>query len=84
MNLKTHYNNLYTESIKKISNANYQIDELIDSSLDQRFGITLIIKPSIEVKNEIQKFLNQLKSILLQILTLKLNLKALRHHLRVL
>tara|TARA_R110002050_G_scaffold281956_2_gene429631 strand:- start:805 stop:1485 length:681 start_codon:yes stop_codon:yes gene_type:complete len=63
MNLKTHYNNLYTESIKKISNDNYQIDELIDSSLDQRFGITLIIKPSIEVKNEIQKFLNQLKSI---------------------
>lgn len=63
MNLKEHYNNLYTKSIQKISNDNYQIDHLIDSSLDKRFGITLVIRPSVEVKNEIQKFLNQLKSI---------------------
>ncbi|MFI1745583.1 mutarotase [Thalassobellus sediminis] len=63
MNLNEHYNNLYTESIQKISNNNYQIDDLIESSLDKRFGITLVIRPSIEVKNEIQKFLNELKSI---------------------
>ncbi|MFI1772499.1 mutarotase [Thalassobellus citreus] len=63
MNLKEHYNNLYTESIQKISNNNYQIDDLIESSLDKRFGITLVIRPSIEVKNEIQKFLNEIKSI---------------------
>ncbi|WNH09374.1 mutarotase [Thalassobellus suaedae] len=63
MNLKEHYNNLYTESIKKITHDNYQIDDLIDASLDQRFGITLLIRPSIKIKNEIQKFLNQLKLI---------------------
>ncbi|TGV03258.1 mutarotase [Flavivirga rizhaonensis] len=63
MNLKDHYNALYTESIQKISNDDYQIDHLIDSPLDKRFGITLIIRPSIEVKNKIQEFLNKIKVI---------------------
>ncbi|WP_233783370.1 hypothetical protein [Flavivirga eckloniae] len=63
MNLKDHYNTLYRESIRKISNDNYQIDNLIDSPLDKRFGITLIIRPPLEVKNKIQEFLNKLKAI---------------------
>ena len=63
MNLKNHYNNLYRESIQKISNNDYQIDNLIDSPRDKRFGITLIIRPTFEVKNKIQEFLNKLKAI---------------------
>ena len=62
MNLKTHYNKLYCESIKKINDDNYEIDELIKSPLDNRFGITLLTRPSNKVKNEIQKVLNKLKS----------------------
>ncbi|GAA3615706.1 mutarotase [Flavivirga amylovorans] len=63
MNLKDHYNALYKESIQKISNDNYQIDSLIDSPIDARFGITLIIRPPVEIKNRIQEFLNKLKTI---------------------
>ncbi|HKO78666.1 MAG TPA: hypothetical protein VJU52_15725, partial [Flavobacterium sp.] len=61
MNLKEHYNRLYTDSIEKIKNDHYSIDNLIDSSSDNRFGITVLIRPSFEVKNKIQDFLNELK-----------------------
>ncbi|WP_445738421.1 2'-5' RNA ligase family protein [Mariniflexile sp.] len=63
MNLKTHYENLYDKSIERILSDNYEIDHLINSPLDSRFGITLLIRPSTSIKNEIQKFLNILKRI---------------------
>ena len=63
MNLEAHYNKLYKESIKKIMDDTYKVDELLNSSLDNRFGITLLTRPSDDVKNNIQKFLNELKSI---------------------
>jgi len=62
MNLKEHYNRLYVDSIEKIKTNHYTIDQyLIDSSSDNRFGITLLIRPSFEVKNKIQDFLTELK-----------------------
>jgi 2'-5' RNA ligase len=63
MNLEAHYSKLYNESIGKISSGNYEIDTLIDSAFDKRFGITLILRPSSEVKNNIQKFIGQLKKV---------------------
>jgi 2'-5' RNA ligase len=63
MNLESHYKKLYNESINKISSDNYEIDHLIDSNEDNRFGITLLIRPSIEIKERIQKFLNEIKKI---------------------
>ncbi|WP_111306851.1 2'-5' RNA ligase family protein [Confluentibacter sediminis] len=63
MDLKTHYNILYTDSIRKIRNDDYEIDPLINSSSDNRFGITLLIRPPDDIKNNIQKFLNEFKSI---------------------
>ncbi|PKQ44745.1 mutarotase [Confluentibacter flavum] len=63
MNLEEHYNKLYADSIIKIKDDDYEIDHLINSPLDNRFGITLLTRPSVEVKNDIQKFLNELKSI---------------------
>lgn len=60
MNLEEHYNRLYTASIAKISSGNYEIDPLVNSDNDDRFGLSLIIRPSIEIKNEIQKFLGEL------------------------
>jgi len=63
MNLKEHYDTLYTKSIKRIETDDYDIDVLIDSFSDNRFGITLLIRPSLEVKNDIQKFLGELKAI---------------------
>ncbi|HEU4789067.1 MAG TPA: 2'-5' RNA ligase family protein [Flavobacterium sp.] len=61
MNLKEHYNSLYVNSIENIKKDQYIIDHLIDSSSDNRFGITVLIRPSLEVKNKIQDFLNELK-----------------------
>jgi len=63
MNLEAHYNELYKTSITKINDDAYDIDRLINSSSDNRFGITLLIRPSESVKNEIQKFLRKLQLI---------------------
>lgn len=61
MNLKEHYNRLYVNSIENIKTDRYIIDHFIDSSSDNRFGITLLIRPSLDVKNKIQGFLTELK-----------------------
>ena len=63
MNLVEHYNNLYKNSILKIASEDYEIDNLIDSSLDNRFGITLLTRQNSKVKNKIQEFLSDLKAI---------------------
>lgn len=63
MNLENHYKKLYHESINKISSDNYHIDTLIDSKNDRRFGLTLIIRPSNEIKRKIQDFLKNFKEI---------------------
>lgn len=63
MNLKEHYNKLYTESVAKIEADNYEIDSLIDANDDSRFGITLLIRPDERTKANIQQFLNEIKAI---------------------
>lgn len=62
MNLKEHYTQLYNDSIRKIKSDDYQIDELIDSVNDNRFGITLLLRPDNKVKREIQKLLTKIRS----------------------
>lgn len=62
MSLQKHYNNLYNNSIKLIETGNYDVDSLLESPSDKRFGITLLARPSEEVKNSIQQFLNDLKT----------------------
>ena len=63
VNLKEHYSKLYNESINNISSNKYEIDKLIDSKFDQRFGITLLVRPSSEVKDKIQRLLSDLKAV---------------------
>lgn len=63
MNLTEHYNQLYQDSIAKIAHGNYEIDHLIDSDADQRFGITLVIRPDAATKGKIQQFVNKAKAI---------------------
>jgi 2'-5' RNA ligase len=63
MDLASHYTNLFTESCEKISNDNYVIDTQIDDLSDNRLGITLLIRPTEEIKNNIQLFLNELKEV---------------------
>lgn len=63
MNLIEHYNKLYEDSIQKIKSDMYQVDNLVDASDDDRRGITLVIRPDMEIKNNIQSFLADLKDI---------------------
>jgi hypothetical protein len=42
MNLKEHYTKLYQDSIQKIQSDSYQVDKLIDSNNDKRYGITIM------------------------------------------
>jgi len=63
MNLKEHYTKLYQDSIQKIQSDSYQVDKLIDSNNDKRYGITLLLRPDSSVKTNIQKFLSEIRSI---------------------
>ena len=63
MDLKEHYDKLYQESIQKIQLDDYQVDKLIDSQNDRRFGLTLLLRPDDQVKTNIQKFLSSIRSI---------------------
>lgn len=62
-NLIEHYNALYDESVKKIKGDNYEVDNLIDSPADNRLGIALLIRPADQIKNNVQKFLDELKLV---------------------
>ncbi|MFV5696326.1 2'-5' RNA ligase family protein [Flavobacterium sp. LB3P122] len=63
MDLKQHYTSLYNQSIEKIAADTYQIDNQIDSLSDNRFGISLLIRPDSHTKKNIQGFLDELKQI---------------------
>lgn len=59
--LTEHYHNLYTESIAKIRDEGVVTDELLDDSLDDRRGITLLVRPGEEVKERIRGWLEMLQ-----------------------
>ncbi|MFZ1291544.1 MAG: hypothetical protein WAR79_15720 [Melioribacteraceae bacterium] len=63
MSLSQHYKNLFSEFLNKVKSTNVLVDELIDSENDTRYGITLLIRPPIFIKNKIQIFLDDLRKI---------------------
>lgn len=63
MNLAEHYAKLYHETSPKLKAEQYELDPLIDSATDSRFGITLLLRPSDSAKKAIQGFLHQLQVI---------------------
>ncbi|PYE80171.1 2'-5' RNA ligase [Winogradskyella epiphytica] len=63
MGLKEHYNKMYRESIADIASDHYEIDDMIDSKSDNRFGISLVIRPSLEVKKNVRDFLDELNKV---------------------
>ncbi len=63
MDLQQHYQKLYDESIEKYRKGNYQLDNLIDSATDRRFGITLLIRPPQKIKTQMGSVLQAFKSI---------------------
>lgn len=61
MNLKEHYDQLYSTAVAQFASDNYEIDDLINSKDDDRYGLSLIFRPNNAVNANIQAFLNQLK-----------------------
>lgn len=57
------YDQLWTNTLAVISSKGFEYDPLIDSPLDNRFGITLLIRPSKDVNDAVQDFLASVKSI---------------------
>lgn len=57
------YDQLWENSLAHIQSKGFDHDPLIDSPLDNRFGITLLIRPSNEVNDAVQDFLARVKSI---------------------
>lgn len=63
IDLDQHYTQLYNSSISSLQEGTYQIDDMIDSNSDNRYGITLLIRPQMNIRNNIQVFLDELKQI---------------------
>lgn len=63
MNLPEHYETLYNESIAKIKSGSIQTDDLIDSASDERYGITLRIRPDTDITKRILDFLKSLRQV---------------------
>jgi 2'-5' RNA ligase len=57
------YTKLQNKTYAEILNNNYFIDQLIDSPADQRFGLTLIIRPNEKIKVEIESVLNKIRKV---------------------
>ena len=63
MDLQTHYNSLFEQASQDILAGKYFIDPQLDSTTDNRFGITLLIRPPEQTREKIQGFLNELLAI---------------------
>jgi len=63
MDLKKHYENLWYKALGKFNQDAFEYDHLIDSDHDKRFGISLIARPSEEVKRKVQHMFEELRKL---------------------
>src|SRR5699024_8065503 len=63
MDLEEQYDNLYKDASQKFKKGIYQTDNLIDSLKDNRYGLTLLARPSEETIKNIQAFLDKVREI---------------------
>ncbi len=61
--MKTIYDNLYSDSVREIRSGEYKIDTMMDSPDDDRRGITLLFRPSAEVRKKISRILDTLRQL---------------------
>ncbi len=61
MDLEKHYNKLWNESLERFKNNQFELDPLIDLKDDTRYGMTLLARPSNEVKEQISQTLEEIK-----------------------
>lgn len=63
MSLTGHYNEIWNRAVKAFENGQFEVDPLIHSAADTRYGITLLVRPSEQVAKRIFNVLEKLKSI---------------------
>ncbi len=63
MDLQTHYNRLWEKSRAGFEAGSYELDPWIDNPADDRLGITLLARPSKEVRERIRTFLGELQQV---------------------
>lgn len=63
MELQQQYDQFFKEGIRAIETNTYTINELLQADLDQRYGITLLMRPDAAARVSIQQFLSELRSI---------------------
>ena len=61
--LETLYQSFYDNSINSIKSRNHSIDTFIDRSIDNRRGLSLVIRLDEEVRINIEKFTDELRKI---------------------
>lgn len=63
MNIEDHYNKLWNQSLQKFRSNEFEFDPLINSDDDNRYGITLLARPSKKVKQNISNILDEIRSV---------------------
>lgn len=59
--LKEHYNRLWVDSINKIGSGGIKPDYRIADPEDDRYGLTLIIRPSLEIRKAVNQVFQQIR-----------------------
>lgn len=63
LDLRPQYNALWQNGKEKISSGEIHCDFQLDNPNDQRFGITLLLRPNAKILEEIQRFCEKIKEI---------------------
>lgn len=62
MDLEQHYHQLWTRSVQQFESGHYEYDPMIDAPVDSRRGITLLARPTLNVRMAIETMLSDLKA----------------------
>lgn len=63
MDIENHYNTLWNEFLERFKSNQFELDPLIDSKDDTRYGMTLLARPSNEIKQQISLTLDEIKEV---------------------
>ena len=63
MHLTAHYDNLYKKSLQHFSSYGVEVDPHLDNPKDDRYGLTLIVRPKESVRKKIIEFTEELSLI---------------------
>ena len=63
MDIRTHYDNLYKNSLQVFSSQGVEVDHNIGNPNDDRYGLTLIVRPDENTRKKMMEFTNELSKI---------------------